>query len=270
MRVDAGLERLPPPDPRELALLQRVRMPDNVRLACQVRPTHDVRVTPLLPPHVQPRAALTGEPYRHGRELEVAILFSDLRGFTTMTERRLAYDVVFVLNRYFQTMGETIRSHRGHLVQVFGDGMMALFSAREGLPAASRQALRAAAAMAERLEQLNREIEEPLLMGIGLHAGSTIVGEMGYREATIVTAVGEPVNTASRLQDATKELDCQLVASAELAMQSGGDFSRFERREIEIRGLTRSLAVYAVPSARDLPDLGEERLTPVPPLSAVR
>ncbi len=266
VRIERSAEHLSPPGPRERALLERVGMPENVRLACQVRPTRDVSVTPLLPPHVEPRQALAGQLHHYGRELEVAILFSDLRGFTSMTERRLPYDVVFVLNRYFRAMGETIRLHRGHLVQVFGDGMMALFAAEEGAAAACRQALRAASAMAAGLEQLNEEIGEPLQMGIGLHAGSAIVGEVGYREATIVTAVGEPVNAASRLQEATKEFGCQLVVSAAVADLCGAPLAGFERRELAIRGLTRPLPVCLVPRARDLPDLGEERITLMPPL----
>ena len=106
--------------------------------------------------------------------MEIAVLFTDLRGFTTMTEKRLPYDVVFLMNRYFHAMGETIEGHGGHLVQVFGDGIMALFGLDEGVERGCRAALRVARAMAEKLDELNEhhplDLAEPLRM-IAANAG---------------------------------------------------------------------------------------------------
>ncbi|MCZ6552234.1 MAG: adenylate/guanylate cyclase domain-containing protein [SAR324 cluster bacterium] len=279
VRVNAGLESLPPPNLDEQAVLGRMHAPPNVRLACQLRPEQPISVTPLLPPHAEPRDAYGDNPYRHGREMEVAVVFTDLRGFTAMTEKRLAYDVVFLLNRYFRSMGAAIEANGGHLVQVFGDGMMALFGIGRDARTGCLQALRVAKAMAENLDELNRnhpeDMAEPLRMGIGIHSGPVIVGEMGYHDAIILTAVGDAVNTASRLQEATKKFGCQLVLSSRVAEQSGVDLSAFPIHEMEVRGRTQTLAVHAVGSGHDLPPLPPEDaapadLTPIRPANGVR
>ncbi len=95
-------------------------------------------------------------------------------------------------------------------------------------------------------------------MGIGVHTGTVIVGEMGYRDAVILTAVGDAVNTTSRVQEATKEFGVQLIVSEQAAEKSGYDFSGFPAHQMDVRGRTQPLAVRAVPSARDLPDFPPE------------
>jgi adenylate cyclase len=116
-----------------------------------------------------------------------------------------------------------------------------------------RQALAAAAAMAEALAELNRLLEkdlgEGLRMGIGIHAGATVVGEMGYRNAISVTAIGDAVNTASRLEAASKEFKCQLVVSEAVAAMAGVDLSAFPRHELSVRGRMEPLIVYAIVDA---------------------
>ena len=104
VRVSRGIETLPPPSPQELAVLRRVGAPPNVRLACQTRPRSEIAVAPLLPPAVGPRAGFAQSTHLQGQEKEIAVLFADLRGFTTISEHKLPYDVVFVLNRYFAAM----------------------------------------------------------------------------------------------------------------------------------------------------------------------
>ena len=262
MRIGPGGEHLSDPNETELAVLRRIGAPPGVRLACQVRPERDIMVTPLLPPHVEPHDTLQAGLYQYGREMEIAVLFTDLRGFTTMTEKRLPYDVVFLMNRYFHAMGETIEGHGGHLVQVFGDGIMALFGLDEGVERGCRAALRVARSMAEKLDELNEhhplDLAEPLRMGIGIHAGPAIVGEMGYHKAVILTAVGDAVNTTSRVQEATKEFACQLIVSRLAAEKSGVDFSAFPPEEMEVRGRTQPLGVHPVATARGLPEIPQE------------
>ena len=106
---------------------------------------------------------------------------------------------------------------------------MALFGIDREPAEACRAALAGARAMALALDELNRELahdlREPLRIGIGLHAGPVILGEMGYRRATSLTAIGDPVNVASRLEALTKELGAQLVVSAALAERAGVDLA---------------------------------------------
>src|SRR4029077_2990938 len=103
----------------------------------------------------------------------------------------------------------------GRVDKFIGDGVMALFGVERDAEAACREALAAARLMSERLEELKRSlrgaIDQPLRLGIVIHVGPTIVGEMGYGTATAITAIGDAVNTASRLETLTKTYGCQLV-----------------------------------------------------------
>ncbi len=259
VRVGAGAERLPPPSEAEARVLARVGAAPNTRLACQTRPAADIEVTPRLPSAAGPRDAAAAARHRQGEEREVAILFADLRGFTALAEDKLPYDVVFVLNRYFTAMGTAVEDSGGRIDKFIGDGVMALFGVEDGIEAGCRDALDAARRMTERLDELNRalanDLERPLRIGIGIHSGPVIVGEMGYGRAISMTAIGDPVNTASRLEALTKEFGAELVLSEPVAERAGFDFSSFPRHEIELRGRAGRLAVFVVAEARTLPEV---------------
>jgi len=211
----------------------------------------------LLPATATPRHTLARVAHRQGEEREVAILFADLRGFTTLAEHKLPYDVVFILNRYFAAMGTAVEKAGGRIDKFIGDGVMALFGVDGNIEAGCQAALAAAHGMAERLVELNRtlanDLPAPLRIGIGIHAGPVIVGELGYKAATSLTAVGDAVNTASRLEAMSKRLDVQLVLSEPVAARSGADLSAFPRQEIEVRGRTGHLNVVAIARVLDLP-----------------
>ena len=272
VRIAAGQSELPPAHEDELKVLARVGAPDSVRLACQLRPTVDVTVVPLLPPNVSLQNGQPRPNYLQGSEREIAVLFADLRAFTRFSEAKLPYDVVFALNQYFRGMGQAVEAAGGHLDKFIGDGVMALFGVDTDLEQGCRQALAAAAGMAQALEHLNEQLhhdlDEPLRMGIGVHAGAAIVGEMGYGPATSVTAVGDIVNTASRLETMTKKFSVQAVISAFVAERAGADLSAFEVRQVTVRGRAETMAVHLVPDARELP--GTEPSPQKPRRSRVR
>ncbi|WPZ36139.1 adenylate/guanylate cyclase domain-containing protein [Thalassobaculum sp. OXR-137] len=257
VRVSRGLENLPPPDDAEAKVLHRISAAPNVRLACQTRVVEDLEITPLLPPHNTGMAETRGGPsYLQGRELEIAVLFADIRGFTTLSEERLPYDVVFILNRYFAEMGAAIEGAGGRIDKFIGDGIMALFGVNGDPEEGARQAVAAAREMARRLVDLNEslagDLEAPLRIGIGLHLGPAIVGEMGYGRVRGVTAVGDTVNTASRLESLTKEFGAQLIVSDALARASGVDFSRYPSHEIEVRGRDQAMAIRVIADATEV------------------
>jgi adenylate cyclase len=266
VRVTLGLDDLPPASTGETAVLARVGAAPNVRLACQVRPTSDITIVPLLPSNASPREARARPAHLQGREKEIAILFADLRGFTMLSEKKLPYDVVFMLNRYFAAMGQAVETAGGHVDKFIGDGVMALFGTGESTDTrlACRQAIEAARGMSLALDTLNKtlmhDLEKPLRIGIGIHVGPAIVGEMGYAGATTLTAIGDAVNTASRLESMTKEFGCELVLSEDVARYAGLDLSMWPVRETEIRGRSEKLKLSAVAKAHQVPDPGREAL----------
>jgi adenylate cyclase len=257
IRIDGDEDAAPPPSLAEASVLRRISAAENVRLACQLRPAGDLRVTPLLPATAQARDGYRRPSYLEGSEREIAILFADLRAFTALSERKLPYDLVFLLNRYFAAMGHAVEEAGGRIDKFIGDGVMALFGLDSGTEAGCYEALAAARLMAERLVLLNetlaQELPAPLRLGIGIHVGPVIVGEMGYGTAVSVTAVGDTVNIASRLEGLTKSFGVELVVSEAAAQLASVDLGPAPIHEIEIRGRNERLAVRLVQHAGTLP-----------------
>jgi adenylate cyclase len=257
IRVRGEIHSIDPPGEDELRVLRRIGATSSVRLACQLRPRGAVEVTPLLPPFAHAADGRRRIDLAQGSEREIAILFADIRGFTALSEGRLPYDVVFVLNRYFAAIGRAVEVAGGRVDKFIGDGVMALFGIERGAQTGCREALAAARLMSARLDELNAslqgELDLPLRIGIGIHCGPAIVGEMGYGNAAAITAIGDAVNTASRLERLTKSFACELVVSEQTVSRAGFDLSAFPQHEIEIRGKREILAIRTLASAGELP-----------------
>jgi len=255
-RILDGLDRQPEAGAQEHAVLERIGADAAVRLACQLRPTTDLAVQPLLPARETTAAAIAADgqdAYHWGVEQPVAVLFVDLRGFTSLSERRLSYDVVFILNRYLDAMARAIRAERGYVDKFIGDGVMAIFGMTDGVAAGSRSALAAAVRMEAEMVELNRELEPqlgaPLKIGIGIHVGPAILGRVGAAgggETAGITALGDTVNTASRLETLTKEFGAVLVVSHAVVHAAHVALPAVRVEEIAVRGRQSKLKVYAV------------------------
>jgi adenylate cyclase len=255
VRITEGLDSLPPPRESEHRVLARVGAAPDVRLACQTRPRSALGVMPLLAPSTAPDEALDLD-VRQGYESEVVVLFADLRGFTRMAEHKLPYDVVFVLNRYFETVGSAITRAGGVTNQFTGDGVMALFGIEAGAAAGCRQAVAAARAMVEGVAALSAELAgdlpAPLRLGIGIHAGPAVVGRMGWGPSFYLTAVGDTVHVAARLEQATKDHGAELVVSDDVARRAGLDLSAFPGHELTVRNRAGRVGVRVVTRVAEL------------------
>ncbi|HEY0823463.1 MAG TPA: adenylate/guanylate cyclase domain-containing protein [Ramlibacter sp.] len=249
IHVEETAAELPPPSADEQRTLARIGALPGVRLACQLRPQADVRVRPLLSVATGTRAF---EPLGSAMEREVVVLFADLRRWTGLSEDQLPFDLVYVLDRYFEAVGDAVREAGGIPNQFIGDSVMALFGIDTDLPTAARQALAAAARIEQRMEALNdtlvHEFGRRLDFGIGIHAGMAAVGTVGYRETRTLTAVGDAVNTASRLQELTKQFGARLVVSEDVLRHGGRDHGDLVPHEIDVRGRRGRLTVYALPA----------------------
>jgi adenylate cyclase len=151
-----------------------------------------------------------------GRRLDVTVLFSDIRGFTTFSEARDPAEVLEILNRYHEEMTEAVMGHGGTLISFIGDGIMAVFGAPIEQPGHADRALAAAQEMLSvRLPRFNgwmheRGVDDEFQIGIGLNSGPVMVGNVGSRRRLDYTAIGDTVNTAARLEGMTKGTPHQL------------------------------------------------------------
>jgi adenylate cyclase len=219
--VVRGLERCTARNAAEQHIADQLHFPPDVRLACQTRMDGDGEVRRLVLDAedielTELRANRT--PVVPGEEKRVAILFADIRGFTAFSESMPAYDVVHMLNRVFSQMDVAIHAHRGSIDNVMGDGLMALFGLQGSDPTgASLDAIRAGLDMLAAHDRLKpylaRAYGRSLEIGIGIHTGSAVIGAIGGRSSRRITAIGNAVNVASRIESANKEAGTRLLIS---------------------------------------------------------
>ena len=261
VRVLEGLEALPDAEEAERRVLDRVGAGANVRLACQVSPAADICVATLLPARqISVADVAAQDKYLWGVEQTVAIMFADIRGFTAMSEAKLPYDVVFVLNQYLGQMSDAISDAGGYVDKFIGDGIMAIFGMERGPQQGARDALAAARAMGGVLTALNNslaaDLKKPLNIGIGIHTGPAILGRIGVGSASgatqRITALGDTVNTASRLESACKDLTCQLIISEETASYSEETISGGRKESIAVKGREEEVSILAFGKAVDM------------------
>ena len=180
---------------------------------------------PMLSPHATTVDAYrTGSAYS-GVERYVVIMFVDMRGSSRLAEGRLPFDTVFVINQFLNAVSSAVLGAGGEPNQILGDGLLALFGMGGRPETACRQAIAACAAIAARVETLNGALAyallEPIRFGIGIHAGVTIAGNIGYERHAQFTVIGDPVNVAARLEEMTKTFGCEVMMSEEVYERAG-------------------------------------------------
>src|SRR5580704_12109467 len=248
--VTRGLDRLPAASGLEAIALDRIGGTSDTRLACQVRPTADIAVIPLL---AADAGAIDGSVRGglEGRERPITVVFVDMRGSTTLGEAKLPYDVLFILNQFFHEMTKALVATNGHYSQFTGDGLMALYGLYEDDPTrGAADALRGAREMLAAVDQLNyrlrNDLKEPLRIGIGIHYGEAIVGAMGPPRSQIITAIGDTINTCARLESLTKEFDCTMIVSRPAAEAGGLDIEGCDLRQAPVKGRMEPVEFYTL------------------------
>jgi adenylate cyclase len=236
-----GPDNLSEPGEAEVRLTALKGLESDVRIACQARVCGPVTLRRLVHDECDIALAEANLPNSAGKEVALAILFSDIRSFTPFVETHLAYDVVHILNRYFRQMGEAVLRHGGYIDKYIGDGLMALFGMESNDPAQTcRQAVRAAVDMVAELphlnDYLNRQFNTSLNFGVGVHFGEVILADVGHPKRMQLTAIGDAVNVASRIESATKEIGARLLVSEALARQIPGEFLPGRRLLKELKG----------------------------------
>jgi adenylate cyclase len=257
IRVIGDSAVLPAPSQREAFVLNRVGAADpSIRLACQLRPETDLSFFQLFMPHTLSANAHATHPHRIGQERYLVSMFVDMRGSTKLAENQLPFDTVFIVNRFLGAVSQAVIECGGQPNQFVGDGELALFGLRTSPQIACRQALKAAAMIAANIDELNQflshDLREPIRFGIGIHAGEVIIGDIGYRDHMVFTALGDAVNVAARLQDMTKNLACETIFSEEVCITAGLAADGLPQQEVAIRGRSELMMVRTVTSAKTL------------------
>jgi len=179
-----------------------------------------------------------------------------MRGSSRLAERRLPFDTVFIINQFLNAVSHAVLNAGGEPNQVLGDGLLALFGMGDPPNVACRQAIAASAAIAAKVESLNDALGyalvEPIRFGIGIHAGVTVAGAIGYERHAQFTVVGDPVNVAARLEALTKTLGCEVLMSEEVYERAGFGRDDLPAHDVEARGREAIVKARSVARAEDL------------------
>jgi adenylate cyclase len=219
-----GMENLSEINEKELALRKRILLPKNVRLACQTTVTGErVLLKRIIRDktdiHLYVHKAGEEETQQIGEEKELALFFIDIRDFTPFMEASLPFDVIHIISRLFLLIEKEIKRFNGKIIETAGDELYAVFGFNTNLKDAATNAYQAATKIFRDLKAFNKEYLYPFFfhsinVGIGIHAGKVIIGSIEINERELLKVMGMPVNIASRLQGATRELNNNFIMSA--------------------------------------------------------
>lgn len=250
-----GLEHCSPRNDAEDNLAKRLCFDPKMRLACQTQVLGEGKVTVRrLVVDAEDMSLveqqLSGQRSAIGEEQMLAVLFADLRGFTSFSEVLPAYDVIYVLNRYFSRMGQIIERYGGIINNYMGDGLMALFGWNCPDRPAER-AVRAAVEMQTAMAAFNTYLEtlyqRQLKIGIGIHYGSVVVGAVGASpKSQQITAIGDTVNLASRIEAANKTVGTSLLVSEAVYQQVQPLISLGRQCKVSLPGKSGEYRLYEV------------------------
>ncbi|MHC5599549.1 MAG: GAF domain-containing protein [Nostoc sp.] len=212
-----------------------------------------------LTPHVAEQVMALGEDaLMVGERKEVTILFSDIRGYTTLTENLGAAEVVLLLNQYFETMVEAVFNYEGTLDKFIGDALMAVFGAP--LPLTENHAWRAvqsALDMRRRLEEFNHrriiQTQPQIHIGIGISSGDVVSGNIGSRKRMDYTVIGDGVNLSSRLEGVTKDYGCDIILSEFTYNLCSDRIWVRQLDKIRVKGKHQAVNIYELIGDRNTP-----------------
>jgi adenylate cyclase len=248
-----GLENCTQRSEAEEEIAMHLQFKPMIRLACQTRVTGNTTVRRLVLDDEDEELAVgsMAEEFGEaaGEERQVAILFVDIRGFTSFAEKLLPYDVIHALNRYYHRMGQIVHRHGGVIDNYMGDGILAVFGI-EGSEHMVSRALEAGLEMLNAVESMKPYFEaihgRSFDIGIGLHYGAVVVGSIGWGNYKRRTIVGDAVNFASRVESANKNAGTNFLISEDAYEQVGHEVEVNQCPPWEVRGKTGVFQLYEV------------------------
>jgi class 3 adenylate cyclase/nitrite reductase/ring-hydroxylating ferredoxin subunit len=247
-----GLGDCPQRSTDEASMADRLGLADEVRLACQLRPDGDLRVRRLVLDETD--LMMTSQldrvvPTRTGEAKNVTIFFSDIADFTSLSERLSPYDVMYLLNRYFVQMGDIIEQNGGFIDKFVGDGLMAIFGIDDQPDAPIRSvnaALQTLAAVDRMKPFFAAMYDAEFDIRIGLHYGEAVIGSLGSVGHERLTAIGDVVNVASRVEAASKDAGTRFLISEALHDQVKDKVEVADFVRMRLRGTSDRITLYEI------------------------
>ncbi len=251
-----GLEACSQRTAVEASMAERLGLADEVRLACQLRPEGDLCVrrlvldeTDLMMCSQLDRAVAT----RTGEAKNVTVFFSDIVDFTSISERLSPYDVMYLLNRYFVQVGDIVERNGGFIDKFVGDGMMAIFG-MDDRPHAPLRAIDTALQMLDAVDRMKpffaSMYDAEFDIRIGLHYGEAVIGSLGSIGHERLTAIGDVVNVASRIEAANKDAGTRLLISEALHREVEDSVEVADFVRIRLRGTRDRITLYEIDSLK--------------------
>jgi adenylate cyclase len=254
--VLSGLADCPPPAAAEAEILRKVGARDrpSLRLGCQLRPTGDVTFLPMLPARAGPNFALGGSRrVRPAVRRYVACFHVEMRDVAANEGGISARDLLFLTNRFLNTVSRTVKEAGGQPNRISGNGMLALFGLGNGPEAACRQALDALALVSINLAELNallaKDGERTLDFVVGLHAGEATLGEIGVTDEPVFSVIGGTARDAAALLDLARVMGCEALLSEEVCARAGLRPGVLDQRQVLLPGGERTMDVRVAAQA---------------------
>jgi adenylate cyclase len=252
--VMEGLNNCQPRNEKEKQLAEKLGFPQDIRLACQTRIRGDITIRRPVVDDLDKQIILkqfgNAPGTRLGQEKDLTILFTDIVNYTQFAEAFPAYDVVHVLNRYYQSMNEIIVQHQGIISDVTGDGILALFGVIEESKNTVLDAINTVRAMNTSLikfnEYLNQMYHCSFEIRAGINFGKAIAGNFDTGMMKKISAIGDAVNLASRIETANKDFGTQLLISQSANDKIEGLVETHKMSHSRLKGKSDEYILYEV------------------------
>ncbi|BBM89484.1 hypothetical protein COTS27_01184 [Spirochaetota bacterium] len=242
--VLSGRNNLSPRNADEKLIAIRKQFPPQVRLACQTIPQGDISIRPIIKNQEDILKSTQADNETTNNffciDAHVAVLFTDIRSFTTFSEKNLAYDVVQILNDYFTEISKPIDKYGGYIDKYMGDGIMAIFGLETKKHSPEQASLLAAFEINQALKNFNKKLLEKYQhqfhIGIGIDAGEVVIAKLGSNLKSQLTAIGDIVNTSARIESATKEHAAEILVSHNVYKTIHNNFTWGKKISSQLKG----------------------------------
>jgi adenylate cyclase len=251
-----GAESLTAPNEKETLLKNEMHFPPNVRLSCQTYLTGGgVKLRRIIQDETDiglyVGSAAGYSTQQLGEERELVLLFLDIRDFTPFVKKHLAFDIIHIIRKLFSVFQAILETNGGKIIETAGDGLYAIFSCESNRVQSVQSAVQSGFSILADLEVLNEtyfgpHFHEKIQVGIGIHIGKVISGSIQIGKEDRLVVMGYPVNVASRLQNATKELNNNFIISAAAYSLLPTPTEQAVPYMIHVKGIEQPLSGYLI------------------------